>query len=55
MTGREKLIEWIVKDGYMDMLCPSSYGLKSLKECTDNSHSDCEECWKQALEAEYED
>ena len=55
MTGKDKLADYIIFEGYMDMLCPASYGLTSSKECLKDQQSDCNECWKKALESECED
>lgn len=49
MTGREKLINGLIREG----CCPQDYGMEiDWDEC---GESDCETCWKNALEKEYDE
>ena len=58
MTGREKLIEW-AKNATVEELsgvfgCPQCFELEP-HDCVRCFDTNCCDCWKQALEREYEE
>ena len=67
ITGKEKihkLIDKLIDRGYLSncmSLCPQTYGFKSLgkeddiyPDC-DKNNIDCNDCWKYAIESDYEE